>query len=176
MSVRYSTPHVHYPQLNSSRVCLPTNFQKFKCHIFICVCVCQYLWIISFWGGYIEKKGDMRGSEPEIPNLKTWNHEFLNLNKNAIPTSRNLNEEFLDPEFPNLKRPDPGVPEERSYPTSFSGGWGVNLGVGFTFCFQFEFMSDAGIVRNINYLKRNSMFFIFVDNQHQRMYTPSSAG
>jgi hypothetical protein len=40
MSVRYSTPHVHYPQLNSSRVCLPTNFQKFKCHIFICVCVC----------------------------------------------------------------------------------------------------------------------------------------
>jgi hypothetical protein len=37
MSVGYSTPHVHYPQLNSSRVCLPTNFQKFKCHIFICV-------------------------------------------------------------------------------------------------------------------------------------------
>jgi hypothetical protein len=31
--------HVHYPQLNSSRVCLPTNFQKFKCHIFICVWV-----------------------------------------------------------------------------------------------------------------------------------------
>jgi hypothetical protein len=28
--------------------------------------------------------------------------------KYAIPTSRNLNEEFLDPEFPNLKRPDPG--------------------------------------------------------------------
>jgi hypothetical protein len=43
MSVRYSTPHVHYPQLNLSRVCWPTNFQKFKCHIFICVCVCQYL-------------------------------------------------------------------------------------------------------------------------------------
>jgi hypothetical protein len=40
MSVRYSTPHVHYLQLNPSRVCLPTNFQKFKCHIFICVCVC----------------------------------------------------------------------------------------------------------------------------------------
>jgi hypothetical protein len=39
MSVRYSI-HVHYPQLNPSRVCLPTNFQKFKCHIFICVCVC----------------------------------------------------------------------------------------------------------------------------------------
>jgi hypothetical protein len=39
MSVRYSTPHVHDPQLNPSRVCLPTNFQKFKCHIFICVCV-----------------------------------------------------------------------------------------------------------------------------------------
>jgi hypothetical protein len=38
MSVRYSTPHVHYLQLNPSRVCLPTNFQKFKCHIFICVC------------------------------------------------------------------------------------------------------------------------------------------
>jgi hypothetical protein len=33
MSVRYSTPRVHYPQLNPSRVCLPTNFQKFKCHI-----------------------------------------------------------------------------------------------------------------------------------------------
>jgi hypothetical protein len=43
---------------------------------------------------------------------------------NAIPTSRNLNEEFLDPEFPNLKRPDPGVPEKRSYPTSFSWGEG----------------------------------------------------
>jgi hypothetical protein len=40
MSVRYSTPRVHYPQLNSSRVCLSTNFQKYKCHIFICVCVC----------------------------------------------------------------------------------------------------------------------------------------
>jgi hypothetical protein len=40
MSVRYSTLHVHYPQLNPSRVCLPTNFQKFKCHIFICVWVC----------------------------------------------------------------------------------------------------------------------------------------
>jgi phosphopantothenoylcysteine synthetase/decarboxylase len=43
MSVRYSTPHVHYPQLNSSRVCLPTNFQKFKCHIFIaCAAVSDY--------------------------------------------------------------------------------------------------------------------------------------
>jgi hypothetical protein len=30
MFVRYSTPHVHYPQLNSSRACLPTNFQKFS--------------------------------------------------------------------------------------------------------------------------------------------------
>jgi len=29
-----------------------------------------------------------------------------------------VNEEFLYPEFPNLKRPDPGVPEKRSYPTS----------------------------------------------------------
>ena len=36
MSVRYSTPHVHYPHLNSS---WPINFLKFKCHIFICVCV-----------------------------------------------------------------------------------------------------------------------------------------
>ena len=45
MSVRYSTPRVHYPQLNSSRVCWATNFQLFKCHIFIqlCVCVRQYL-------------------------------------------------------------------------------------------------------------------------------------
>jgi hypothetical protein len=44
MYVRYSTPHVHYPQLNPSRVCLPTNFQKFKYHIFyLCLCVCQYL-------------------------------------------------------------------------------------------------------------------------------------
>ena len=53
MSVRYSTPHVHYPQLNSSRVCLPTNFQKFKC---------QYLWSIKFleWA-YRKKWGDMRG-------------------------------------------------------------------------------------------------------------------
>jgi hypothetical protein len=39
MSVRYSTPHVHYPQLNSSQVCLPTNFQKFK------------------WGGYFHRLG-----------------------------------------------------------------------------------------------------------------------
>jgi hypothetical protein len=40
MSVRYTTPHIHYLQLNSSRVCLPKNFQKFKYHIFICVFVC----------------------------------------------------------------------------------------------------------------------------------------
>ena len=41
MSVRYSTPHVHYPQLSSSQVCWPTNFQMFKCHICVCVCVCR---------------------------------------------------------------------------------------------------------------------------------------
>ena len=58
----------------------------------------------------------MRGSEHEIPNSL--------IKKNAIPTSRNLNEEFLDPEFPSLKWPDPGVLEKRSYPTSFSGGGG----------------------------------------------------
>jgi hypothetical protein len=45
----------------------------------------------------------MRGSEHEIPNSL--------IKKNAIPTSRNLNEEFLDPEFPSLKWPDPGVLE-----------------------------------------------------------------
>ena len=61
MSVCYSTPHVHYPQLNPSRVCLPTNFQKFKCHIFICVCVCVSIYeLYSFWSGHIEKMGDMR--------------------------------------------------------------------------------------------------------------------
>jgi hypothetical protein len=49
MSVRYSTPHVHYPQLNSSRVCLPTNFQKFKCHIFICVWVCVSIFFLLFF-------------------------------------------------------------------------------------------------------------------------------
>jgi hypothetical protein len=46
MSVRYSTPHLHYPQLNSSRVCWPTNFQKFKCHICICVCVCVSIYAL----------------------------------------------------------------------------------------------------------------------------------
>ena len=62
MSVRYSTLHVHYPQLNPSRVCLPTNFQKFKCHIFICVCVCVSIYeLSSFWSGHIEKNGGYEG-------------------------------------------------------------------------------------------------------------------
>ena len=61
MSVRYSTHHVHYPQLNPSRVCLPTNFQKFKCHIFMCLCVCQYLWIIKFLEWAYRKKWGIWG-------------------------------------------------------------------------------------------------------------------
>ena len=62
MSLRYSTPHVHYPQFNSSRVCLPTNFQKFKCYIFyLCLSVCPYLWIIKFLELAYKKRGDMRG-------------------------------------------------------------------------------------------------------------------
>ena len=44
------------------------------------------------------------------------------IRKNAIPTSRNLNEEFLDPEFPSLIWPDPGVPEKNPTPHPFLGG------------------------------------------------------
>ena len=81
MSVRKSTPLVYYPQLNSIQVCWPTNFQKFKCHIFICVCVCVSInAFLSCWSVHIEK-GDRRVSEPEIPNLKTSNPEFLNKKK-----------------------------------------------------------------------------------------------
>jgi hypothetical protein len=53
MSGRYSTPHVHYPQLNPSRVCLPTNFQKFKCHIFICVWVFRFVSFRFCWFRFV---------------------------------------------------------------------------------------------------------------------------
>ena len=52
MSVRYSTPHVHYPQLSEVQMS----------YFYFCLCVCQYLWIIKFleWV-YRKKMGDMRG-------------------------------------------------------------------------------------------------------------------
>jgi hypothetical protein len=48
MFVRYSTPHVHYPQLNSSRACLPTNFQKFKWSISFC-----FRWFCFAFFGFV---------------------------------------------------------------------------------------------------------------------------
>jgi hypothetical protein len=42
---------------------LPTNFQKFKCHICICVGVCVSIYeLSSFWSGHIDKKwGKLEG-------------------------------------------------------------------------------------------------------------------
>jgi hypothetical protein len=44
MSVRYSTPHVHYPQLNSSRVCLQTTFRSSNViFLFVFECVSVFM-------------------------------------------------------------------------------------------------------------------------------------
>jgi hypothetical protein len=150
MSVRKSNPLVHYPQLNSIRVCWPTSFQKFKCHIFICVSVCVSInAFLSLWSVHIEK-GDRRVSEPEIPDLKTWNPEFLNLKKcnSDFPKSELGIPGSWNPKLIQAKSRSPGK------------WWECNLWVDLTFCFQFEFMSDADIVRNIYYRKRNSMFLL----------------
>jgi hypothetical protein len=45
MSVRYSTPHVHYPQLNPSRVCLPTLFFSFH---FLHISLFRWFRFVSF--------------------------------------------------------------------------------------------------------------------------------
>ena len=46
----------------------------------------------------------------KLMNLAIWYYRFP---VRFIQFHQVVNEEFLDPEFPNLKRPDPGVPETK---------------------------------------------------------------